>query len=137
MLAVSQIMTKRGRGEKRGRGMERRCSLLSLHTFQSLAPICPSKQGAVQHPVTTELCPSWLFSLWYQILLSPSELGAEEPQPACGGDTCPLLQPACLCLSTSSALSFPFTACGSMALHCSPDEPNARIANRALVLRGI
>lgn len=36
-----------GKEEKVGEN-ERRCSLLSLHTFQSLAPICSSKQCAVQ-----------------------------------------------------------------------------------------
>lgn len=36
-----------GSEEKVG-GTERRCSLLSLHTFQSLAPICSSKQRTVQ-----------------------------------------------------------------------------------------
>ena len=137
MFAVSQIMTKSGGGEEKVGGTERKCSLLSLHSFQSLAPICSSKQRAAQGSVATMLCPSWLFSLWYQILLSSAEQGAQEPQPACGADICPLLEPVYLCLSTSSALSFQLASCGSTALHCSPDEPNACIGNRALVLHGI
>lgn len=111
MFAVSQIMTKkvkdgRAGGEEKVGGTEWRCSLLSLHTFQSLVPICSSKQHAVQGSVTTMLCPSWLFFLWYWILLSSAEQGAQEPQPACGGDICPLLEPVYLCLSASSALLF-------------------------------
>jgi len=64
------------------RGTKRRCSLLSLHTFQSLVPICSSKQRGVLGPVTIVLCPSWLFSFWCRIPLPSAELGAQEPQPA-------------------------------------------------------
>lgn len=47
-----------------------------------------------------------------------------------------MLEPVYLCLSASSAVLLQLAACGSMALHHSPDGPNAGIGNRALMLHG-
>jgi len=43
----------------------------------------------VQDSATTWLGPSWLLSLWYQIMLSSTELEAQELWPDCGGGICP------------------------------------------------
>lgn len=76
-------------GKGKVKGAKRRCSLLSLRTFTPLASICPLKWCAVQDSATTWLGPSWLLSLWYQIMLSSTELEAQESWPDCTGGICP------------------------------------------------
>lgn len=65
---------KRGREEKEG-GTERRFLLLSLHTFSLLLPSALANTCATR-AVTTLLCPSWLFSLWYWALSSSAVGGS-------------------------------------------------------------
>lgn len=98
---------KRREGEKRQRreswGSWKKVLAVVIAHLQPLAPICSSKQCALQGSVTTMLCPSWLFSLWYWVLSSSAKWGAQESQPDCGGDICPLLEPVPVCQLSSLA----------------------------------
>lgn len=123
---------KRGREEKVG-GAERRFLLLSLHTFNLLLPsaLANSVHYRALSPPCSALPGCSLFDI--ESCLPLQSGGLKSHSLIVEEIFVPCLN---LCLSASSALSLQLAACGSMALHHSPDGPNTWTGNRALMTHG-
>lgn len=117
---ICSIITSDKKGGGEG-GTERRCSLLSLHTFQI------SSSHLLQQTVRSgaQVPQGSAFPLWYlPLVLSSAELGSQEPQPSYGGDICPLLN-LCTWASLLALLSLISTCfVGKPSISLQPRQTN-------------